>query len=225
MVSTNGGEILRVGTEFTIRWSFTHQHVQNGWDLWYSATGANGPWVPIRIGMPVSQLSLAWTVPDIVTSSLRFRIRQDNTPTSFEDVSDGDASIIPSLSGNVRQISILAAAAQTLSLDAGVANAARSYWVVGSMTGTNPGVPLGNFTVPIVFDLYTRLTVNAPNNVILASSFGTLDGQGKGQATFNTPRGRLAPYFIGITFYHAYFTFVGPTIHMVSNPVPVTYVL
>ncbi len=218
LVSPNGGEVLRVGTKVTIRWSIAIQHVQHNWDLWYSTTGPFGSWIKIKMNMPPSQLSLVWTVPDTISSKVRFRIRMDNVGTNYEDISDKDTTIAASLSGDTKQVSVATGGTQTLTLDADTQSAMRGYWVVGSVTGTKPGVPLGGVVVPLRYDFYTDFTVAAPNSTVLSTSRGTLDAKGRGKATFNVPKG-LGSAAVGVTIYHAFITFTGTTIHMASNPV------
>ena len=218
LVSPNGGEVLRVGTKVTIKWAILISHTQHNWDLWYSTTGPTGPWITIKMDMPSSQLSLVWTVPDTVSTKVRFRIRMDNVGLDYEDVSDKDTTIAPSLSGDVKQVSVSTGGAQTLTLDADSQSALRGYWVVGSVTGTKPGVLLGSIVVPLRYDFYTDFTVAVPNSSFLRTSRGTLDAKGRGKATLTVPKG-LGPAAIGVTIYHAFITFTGTTIHMASNPV------
>ena len=42
-----GGEVLDPGSVFTIAWHETINHGRANWDLWYSTTGENGPWIVI----------------------------------------------------------------------------------------------------------------------------------------------------------------------------------
>ena len=74
------GEVLRVGTKVTIKWRIDIQHQQKGWNLWYSTTGAAGPWITIKIGMSPSQLSLVWTVPSANDRRSRTPSRRSERP-------------------------------------------------------------------------------------------------------------------------------------------------
>jgi len=217
IVSPNGGERVRIGTKVTSKWESLAKHNQLGWDRWYSKTDDNGPWIPIRMNMPVSQLSLEWTVPNMDSMKLRFRIRQTNVGFSYEDISDADSAIVPSLTGNGAALSVSSGNRHDLALDGGVQNADRNYWVVGSMTGTTPGLQLGSVTVPVSFDLYTVYTIHSTNTVILSNSFGKLDSMERGKASFQPPMGALTPFLVGFTFHHSFITFSGSTIHMASN--------
>ncbi|MEM7305940.1 MAG: hypothetical protein AAF682_04685 [Planctomycetota bacterium] len=112
-------------------------------------------------------------------------------------------------------LSASAGGSQALDLAAGPDAAGASYWVVGSATGTEPGTTLAGLTLPLVFDFYFLLSLTNPNQVPLVNSFATLDALGQGSAAFTVPAGS-DPVFVGVTFYHAYATFL---------PGPVTVVL
>ena len=40
----NGGEVLQAGSVFMVEWRIVIAHSLLDWDLWYSTTGASGPW-------------------------------------------------------------------------------------------------------------------------------------------------------------------------------------
>ena len=59
----NGGEVLEVGSVYTIVWGDEVSHGPADYDLWYSTTGPDGPWITIakrsstfRIGYHVLRL-------------------------------------------------------------------------------------------------------------------------------------------------------------------------
>lgn len=95
----NGGEVLPAGSTYTIEWHVVVQHNTLDWDLWYSTTGAGGPWIPIALDLPVgdptagSVHTFAWTVPNDPSGQVRVRVRQDNSSADYEDVSDADFMI------------------------------------------------------------------------------------------------------------------------------------
>lgn len=66
-------------------------------------------------------------------------------------------------------------------------------------------------------------TVQVPNSSLLSASRSTLDLKGTGVARFQAPK-VLGPLLLGFTFYHSFITFIGNTIHMASNPIPVRLV-
>ncbi|MCB9891172.1 MAG: hypothetical protein H6832_11110 [Planctomycetes bacterium] len=89
---------------------------------------------------------------------------------------------------------------QTMLLDAGSINASGFALVVGSLSGTKPGIALGSLTIPVNFDPYTSLLLNAPNTLV-NPSVGLLDAQGRMTSKFALPP--ASPATIGMTFNHA----------------------
>ncbi|HET6201603.1 MAG TPA: hypothetical protein VFI25_02235 [Planctomycetota bacterium] len=105
-------------------------------------------------------------------------------------------------------------------LQAGGANAGRSYLVVGGMSGSSPGTALpGGLTLPVNADWTTTLFLQAANTPSLPSFFGGLDGTGRAVAG-PVVSGPLDPSAVGATFTFA-FLLVGP-FDFVSNPVGVS---
>ncbi|MEE9212071.1 MAG: plastocyanin/azurin family copper-binding protein [Phycisphaeraceae bacterium] len=97
----NGAEVLEVGSEFAITWHIHIAHSLQNWDLWYSTTGAGGPWIAIATNLPAGSGAAGsihtydWTVPDAVSDRVRVRVRMDNYGTDYYDTSDADFSIVP----------------------------------------------------------------------------------------------------------------------------------
>lgn len=100
LIAPNGGEQIPVGSVYTIEWTVVISHDLQNWDLWYSTTGVNGPWIEIAMDLPPgdgsvgSQHTYQWTVPDTLSNQVRVRVRMDNNGTDYEDKSDADLSII-----------------------------------------------------------------------------------------------------------------------------------
>jgi hypothetical protein len=92
-----------------------------------------------------------------------------------------------------------------LALDAGAEKAYRNYLVLGSASGTDPGIPLpgGEATLPVNWDPFTEFVVALLNTPVFLNFLGTLDGEGKATAQINTG-GPLNPQFAGITLYFAF---------------------
>ena len=95
----NGGEFLEVGSVVTIEWQIEIVHNLLNWDLWYSTTGADGPWITIQMDLPPGSPAVGsihtynWTVPDDPSGQVRVRVRMDNSATDYFDISDANLSI------------------------------------------------------------------------------------------------------------------------------------
>ena len=130
------------------------------------------------------------------------------------------------LSGDTTTLSVSRGGSQHFLLDAGPAHAGKPYHLLGSLTGTEPGVALGGATLPLVFDRYTAFTFAHTNSTVLVGNRGQLDGSGRAAATLNLPRG-LPLSLIGRTLFHAYAVFEQPgttRARFASNPFPLTLV-
>lgn len=125
-------------------------------------------------------------------------------------------------SSDVTELSIASGDTQTMTLTAGAANAGRAYFVLGSVTGTTPGLPLGPVHLPLNFDFYMNLTLSSPNAFPLTDSLGLLNGSGGGTTLFTMPTG-LSPGLVGVEISHAYLL-VAPE-DFASNPVTIEIVL
>lgn len=139
-------------------------------------------------------------------------IRQGETGTPFWHVDPAGAGTIQDLvvevraiKPNVPSVSVAAHQSQVLRLNAGPANAGRTYLLLGSLSGTSPGTLVGSVTVPLNTDAYYNFTLNNPNSTILSHSFGVLDATGRAAAVF-TPDAT----FQNMTANHA-FILLSPT--------------
>lgn len=126
----------------------------------------------------------------------------------------------PFLTGDVGSISVSGGGTLVLSLNATELHAGRFYFTMGSLSGTNPGIPIQGFTLPLNFDPYLNLTVLNPGGPPLAGSFGVLDTFGTGTTTLVLPPG-VAATGVGLTANHAYLvlTATGQVV-LASNAVP-----
>jgi len=131
----HGGQSLQVGSVYTIQWHDTVTHGPANYDLWYSVTGDGGPWIEIAVdldfGSELPSYSYEWTVPDTPSSRVRVRVRQDNSDTDYEDISDGDVAISTSI--DVTEVVLAAARDATLyEGDGSLANGSGSYFFTGA---------------------------------------------------------------------------------------------
>ncbi len=111
--------------------------------------------------------------------------------------------------------------AQQITLEAGVANAGATYVILGSVTGTNPGVRFAGLLIPLVPEWYTSVTPFSP---WMTGFMGQLSPLGRANATFSVPAG-LSSSALGLSFYHVALTLDPATIlGFASNAVSLTLV-
>jgi Galactose oxidase, central domain len=123
------------------------------------------------------------------------------------------------LSATPSTVSIANGGKQRLDLDVGVGGRGKSYWVIGSMTGTVPGVNLSGVHIPINHDPYTVLAITHTNGREFTGFRGALSARGLATATLNIPAKLAIPP--GFRLYHACIVYDGSTgkILGASNPV------
>jgi hypothetical protein len=99
VVAPNGGEVFNAGDQVSIEWVIAVAHSTQNWDVWYSSTGALGPWIPIAMDLPAGNTAQGavhtymWTAPSVSSTEMLVRVRQDNSANDYEDISDGDFTI------------------------------------------------------------------------------------------------------------------------------------
>jgi hypothetical protein len=134
--------------------------------------------------------------------------------------SDAFVATLPDawLRTNVSTVSASAGGSQVMTLNAGPDRGNDIYFLLGSSSGTTPGINLDGLNLPLNFDSYTNFTLSAPNTFI-AGSLGLFDGLGRATATLNVPAG-LSPAAIGLTLSHAYFVMDNGTFAVVETSMP-----
>ncbi len=107
-------------------------------------------------------------------------------------------------------------------LDAGPSYGFRNYFLLGSISGTEPGLPLpGGQTLPLNWDVFTGFIFKLANTPALLDFYGTLDATGTATATLDT-FGPLPGAMEGLIMNFA-FTLYSPY-GFVSNPIAVEVV-
>ncbi len=131
----------------------------------------------------------------------------------------------PVMSGDVQSLSLSAGGTQMFTLDGGPSRAGCFYWVLGSLSGTSPGIPFGSGVIlPLNFDRFFRLSWLRPNLPFFSGFRGNLDASGRAQASVTLFAG-TDPSLAGITANHAFVTGeVAGVPDIASNPVPVNLV-
>lgn len=132
-------------------------------------------------------------------------------------------SLTDSLVPNDRIIRESEGGAISLMLDGGASNAYRTYLLLGSASGTFPGIPLpgGMATLPVNWDLFSNIVLGMLNTPVFDNFMGVLDVSGTGSATFDT-LGPLSPGTAGLTLSFAYA--LNKPWDFASNPVDVRIV-
>lgn len=131
----------------------------------------------------------------------------------------------PLLAGDPSAISLSAGGSQTLALDAGPSFAGAPYLLLGSFSGSEPGLPLGSVTLPLNVDAYLLVTLQHANQPPLSNSAGRLDAEGRATASFGLPPATDAS-LAGLLLHHAFGILgEGPEpLVAASNPVAVSLV-
>ena len=108
---------------------------------------------------------------------------------------------------------------QNLTLAAGAAQAGKFFLLLGSFSGTTPGLPLGAVTLPLNADAYTNFVL-ANGSLVFAPASGFLGLDGRATTTLTIP---ALPSVVGpVTAHHAFLAlsvFPAITIDFASNPV------
>lgn len=129
-------------------------------------------------------------------------------------------SAAEALSADTELLAASVGGTQTLFLDAGPDHAGATYQVLGSVTGTAPGLLLDGVLVPLNVDAYFLRTLTQPVSPTMVGGLGVLDAQGRATAQVIVPGG--FPAGVGLTAHHA-FVVLSPTVFplaLASNPVP-----
>ncbi|MCA8943047.1 MAG: aryl-sulfate sulfotransferase [Planctomycetes bacterium] len=122
-----------------------------------------------------------------------------------------------------RSISVTLGGSAQFDLKAGSRFAGRPFLLLGSLTGTGPGIDIGGpRLLPLEYDGYLVFTVSTPNQFPLAYTSPTLDASGNASVSFSLPPG-LASFLIGLRIHHAAVVFGagGAGVELVSNPVTI----
>jgi hypothetical protein len=138
---------------------------------------------------------------------------------------DGALAPLPKLVGFEQALSIADGGQQELLLNAGASHAGEVYLLLGSASGTSPGIPLGIGSLDLVPDAYFAWLLGAPNQTLAKQALGLLDGQGRARARIEIPAGQLPLAAQNQVLHHAYVTLgsapgASILLTLVSNAVP-----
>ncbi|MCZ6596063.1 MAG: hypothetical protein O7B99_00325 [Planctomycetota bacterium] len=138
------------------------------------------------------------------------------------DGGQGAWLVAPTVVGEA-QVSVSAGGTQDLLLDTCPPRPGERYVVLGSFSGTSPGIVVDGLTLPLAADAYFAVTFSTllpPSAPPVVDALGFLDAEGTATARFELGAG-VNPSFVGLTLHHAY-AVLEPgtlTVTLVSNPV------
>ncbi len=139
----------------------------------------------------------------------------NSMPTHAEKLKN----LVVKMRADKTDVSILAPGTQTLTINMGTPFANQHYWIVGSATGVQPPIQVGNVALPLALDSYTGMLMGSPNTLI-QNSLATLSATGQATARFVLPVG-VPPALVGLEFWHAFITFdAAGTPTGTSNAIP-----
>ncbi|MEO0652329.1 MAG: hypothetical protein AAFZ65_16775, partial [Planctomycetota bacterium] len=131
----------------------------------------------------------------------------------------------PSLSADFHELSVASGGSVQWTLARGKSFPGESYLILGSLSGTAPGLPLAvDVTLPLNYDAYTQQTLLLANSGPFVDTLGLLDANGTGAAQLLVAGGQY-PSLVGLSMHHAS---VGLNLfngdRSASNPVELTFV-
>jgi hypothetical protein len=131
-----------------------------------------------------------------------------------------DLAVPISLSTDRATFSAAMGGAVGLTLSAGPGHAQRPYFVLGSVTGSDPGTSLpGGLMLPLNWDGFSVLAFGQANDQNFVRFSDTLDGAGWATSTFLVPPGALLGWGNQLSFTYA-FVLADP-VDFVSTPVQI----
>jgi hypothetical protein len=119
------------------------------------------------------------------------------------------------------EVSVINGGEVELMLETNPTAAGRTYAVLGSLSGTSPGTPVGSVVLPLKYDAFFVMVQNNLNSSIFHNFYGQLDASGRALATLNVTI-PVNPSLAGLTANFA-FVLLGPA-NFASNAAPVQLV-
>lgn len=91
-------------------------------------------------------------------------------------------------------VSAASGAAVPFTLNLGTGQAGASYQLLGSASGTSPGIPFGGGVLPLNLDAFMRRTIDSANGPAYPGWLGTLDADGRATPSLIALQGMLDPF-------------------------------
>lgn len=126
---------------------------------------------------------------------------------------------LPSMTQSAKSVSLANGGAVNLEVSVGPQHAGAWRLVLGSVSGSSPGLQIAGLHLPLNVDAYFLHTLQTPNTPPLVRNLAPLSSQGAGAARFALPPGSQAS-LAGLELTHAALVFdasFAPT--LVTNPV------
>ena len=142
--------------------------------------------------------------------------------TALDLDQEGTLDVCQQLSTTQGALSLSEGGQQLLHLHAGPLHAGELYLVLGSASGTQSGLTVGeDLVLPLTPDAYTQLTLGAHPSAPLQGGLGWLDAEGEAWARFELPPGS-APQLAGLELHHAWVALGGQPaqVSLASNAMP-----
>ena len=131
----------------------------------------------------------------------------------------------PTLFGAPRTIALESGGTQSFRLNAGADRAGLLYLLLGSASGTSPGIPVDGLVLPLNFDALLAFDLANPNSAIFPGSLGLLDAAGRATAARSVPPGQPASLAVSAV-HHAYVVLdvAAGSVVFASDPAPLSLV-
>jgi len=120
--------------------------------------------------------------------------------------------------GGLEPGSLLSTGTAEFRIDRGPESAGKAYLLLGTYSGTTPGLSLGTGRLPLNYDFYFEATLTNPTQGLLRGSFGVLDDAGRAQIELAVPSRYVAP-LDDVQLNHAFLELEGGQVTYISNSV------
>ncbi|MEW6744098.1 MAG: C25 family cysteine peptidase [Planctomycetota bacterium] len=219
--------------EVSFRLWFHHDHLGRSDPLEISISNTNGiTWTSV---MTIRE-NQDWALVSFLTGNYLYpspgmlvRFSVGDTPDdSVVEAAIDDFRVVrydygPSLWADTYEISVVAGGAVNFVLDAGATHANRSYLLLGSFSGCEPGFVLpGGEHVPLNWDFFTAFVLRSLGSPVFQNFMGVLDAGGQATATFDT-LGPVDPVLTGTSVSFAYLLTLPPAFDFASIPISLTF--
>lgn len=191
----------------------------------YEELGSSGP-----SGAGARVMRLRWSgFPDCNQNGV-----EDVCDIAAGTSADGDGDGIPdecgaplSLVADGHEVSVTSGGVVTFALSAPAPPALNAYLLLGSASGTSPGLAIDAVHLPLNFDAYFVYSIASANGAELTGTFGTLAPDGSAASSLVLPPA-LSANLAGKGLDHAALVFdlagTGPLAAFASNPVALRFV-